>query len=64
MSTDMKRFTVSVTPEIEARLDEIKREEPYKPVSEIMRRLIVLGLDRHDANKNPGKPERDKVYLL
>ncbi len=45
MDTKMKRFTISVTPELENRLDEVKNNE-YWEVSrnEMIQDLIVRGL--------------------
>ena len=41
----MKRFTVSVTPDIEQSLDKLKKEQFYNTTqSEMVRYLIKLGL--------------------
>lgn len=46
MSTDLKRFTISVTPDIEADLDTVKKEHFYKATkNEMIRTLIIKGLD-------------------
>ncbi|MDF2844775.1 MAG: hypothetical protein K0R00_3201 [Herbinix sp.] len=46
MATDLKRFTISVTPEIEAKLDLAKKEYFYKNTqNEMIRSLIVKGLN-------------------
>ncbi len=45
MVTNMKRFTVSVTPDIEQSLDKLKKEQFYNTTqSEMVRYLIKLGL--------------------
>ena len=45
MPTDMKRFMLCVTPEIEAAAEELKKTEFYdKPYSEVFRHLLSLGL--------------------
>lgn len=51
MSTNMKRFSVSLTPDLEKRLDTIKKERFYKNTqTQMIRELIKLGLDsfEHD----------------
>ncbi len=46
MSTDMKRFTISITPDIEQGLNKLKKEQFYdKAQSEMVRYLIKLGLN-------------------
>ena len=45
MSTEFKRFTVSVTPELEKKLDKAKKERYYnQPQSQMVRDLIARGL--------------------
>lgn len=45
MATDMKRFTISLTPELERDLDDLKRREFYnKTQTEMVRHLIEKGL--------------------
>lgn len=45
MSTEFKRFTVSVTPELEKELDRVKKERYYnQPQSQMVRDLIARGL--------------------
>ena len=45
MATTMKRFTISITPEIEAELDSAKKEKFYKQTqSEMIRCLLMRGL--------------------
>lgn len=45
MPTDMKRFMLCITPEIEAGAEELKKTEFYdKPYSEVYRHLLSLGL--------------------
>lgn len=46
MATDLKRFTISVTPDIETDLDRAKKEYFYKTTqNEMIRALIMKGLD-------------------
>lgn len=46
MATKLKRFTISVTSDIEADLDKIKKEYFYKTTqSEMIRTLITKGLN-------------------
>ncbi|MBQ7119851.1 MAG: ribbon-helix-helix protein, CopG family [Oscillospiraceae bacterium] len=45
MSLDVRRFTVSVTPELDRRLDDLKRSRYWHTTqSEMIRDLISLGL--------------------
>jgi hypothetical protein len=45
MATDLKRFTISVTPSMEADLDVAKRERYYKGTqNDMIRDLISRGL--------------------
>lgn len=45
MATDLKRFTVSITPMMETSLDNAKREIYYKDTqSDMIRDLIIRGL--------------------
>lgn len=51
MSTNMKRFSVSVTPDLEKRLDTIKKERFYKKTqTQMIRELIKRGLDSFEHN--------------
>ena len=46
MATDLKRFTISVTPDMEEKLNEVKKEHYYKTTrNDMIRDLIALGLD-------------------
>ncbi|MCL2498212.1 MAG: hypothetical protein FWF06_06355 [Symbiobacteriaceae bacterium] len=45
MATDMKRFTLTVTPETVQYLDELKQKEFYdKPYSAMYRYIIDMGI--------------------
>lgn len=45
MATDLKRFTISVTPNMEAELDSAKKERYYKGTrNDMIRDLISRGL--------------------
>lgn len=46
MATDMKRFTISVTDEMEVRLDRMKQIKYYKTTkNKMIQDLICVGLD-------------------
>ena len=46
MTTNLKRFTISVTPGMEAELDLAKKERYYRGIqNDMMRDLIRRGLD-------------------
>ena len=46
MATDMKRFTISVTDEMEIRIDKIKQLKYYKTTkNKMIQDLICIGLD-------------------
>lgn len=52
MATDLKRFTISVTPEMEERLDKAKQEIYYKDTqNRMIRDLILLGLNAIEGEK-------------
>ncbi|MDE6232923.1 MAG: ribbon-helix-helix domain-containing protein [Lachnospiraceae bacterium] len=52
MSTNLKRFTISITPSMEADLDILKKERYYKVTrNEMIRDLIILGLKSLKAEK-------------
>jgi len=45
MATDMKRFTISVTPEMEKSIEKLKKSEFYnKPYSEMYRYILNAGI--------------------
>ncbi|MGE9959134.1 hypothetical protein [Cloacibacillus porcorum] len=47
MSTELKRFTISVTPEMEKELYEAKKSRYYMDTkNEMIRNLIWMGLDQ------------------
>lgn len=46
MATDMKRFTISVTDDMEERLDRLKQAKYYKVTkNRMIQDLICIGLD-------------------
>ena len=52
MATDMRRFTISVTHNMDMELDEAKRETHYKDTqNEMIRDLIMRGLQNLEAEK-------------
>lgn len=57
MSTEMKRYTISITPTLECALNEIKKEKYcHTTQSEMIRDLIVRGLS---TVKDDGADEMD-----
>ena len=45
MATDLRRFTISITPAMEVDLDKAKKERYYKDTqNEMIRDLIIRGL--------------------
>ena len=53
MATDMKRFTISVTKQMETDLDKIKQEKYYNTTkNKMIQDLIVLGLEVMKKEKN------------
>lgn len=56
MATELKRFTISVTPSMEAELDSAKQERYYKGTqNDMIRDLIARGLATLQAEKAIGK---------
>lgn len=52
MATDMRRFTISVTHNIDMELDKAKREIYYKDTqNEMIRDLIIRGLQNLETEK-------------
>lgn len=52
MATELKRFTISVTPEMESRLDKVKQLYYYKDTqNDMIRELIKKGLQYYEAMK-------------
>ena len=49
--TNMKRMTVSLTDDIVARLEELRKKEAYKSktYSELLRDAIAIGLKKQEA---------------
>lgn len=61
MATDLKRFTISITPEMEADLDSVKQRLYYRDTRNTMiRDLIIRGLEAlkaEEAAKGQGQDE-------
>ena len=52
MATELKRFTISITPEMEKKLDEVKQKIYYKDTRNMMiRELIIRGLASLEAEE-------------
>lgn len=53
MVTNMKRFSISLTPDLEADLDALKKDKFYnRTQSDIIRFLITLGLETFKREEN------------
>lgn len=61
MATDLKRFTISITKNMERSLDNLKKEFYYKDNRNTMiRDLIIRGLESLEREQNEGmKIERN-----
>lgn len=58
MATELRRFTVSITPHLQVGLDAAKKEVYYKDTQAAMiRDLIARGLDTLDALKTENGEE-------
>ena len=52
MATDLKRFTISVTPEMEAELDSVKQAVYYRGTqNDMIRDLINRGLESLNSER-------------
>ncbi len=61
MAMTVRRFTVSVTPEIDRKLDELKQARYWNvPQSEMVRELIILGLLHFEAEE----PQKEKETII
>lgn len=61
LAADMKRIVVTIPPELEKGLDEIKRERFYnKPYSEVYRYIFSLGLKAAEAQKEVTENQRQE----
>lgn len=63
MVTDMKRVTISIPPELEAMVEEIKEDQfSDKPYSEVYRYLFSLGLEMaKEQEKKRNKDGHNRV---
>lgn len=53
MATDLKRFTISVTSELQKKLDKVKQERFYKATqNDMIRELINRGLEALEKESN------------
>ena len=63
MATELKRFTISVTPSMEAKLDSAKQERYYKGTqNDMIRDLIARGLATLQAEKVVGKDGCERAF--
>ena len=59
MATDLRRFTISITPTMEVDLDKAKKERYYKDTqNEMIRDLIIRGLGTLNLEGKVGKNDR------
>lgn len=60
MATTLRRFTISITPSMDADLDAAKKERYYKSTqSDMIRDLISLGLEALKAKNEAENDEHD-----
>lgn len=63
MATELKRFTISVTPSMEAELDSAKQERYYKGTqNDMIRDLIARGLATLQTEKAADKDRCKKTF--
>ncbi len=59
MATELRRFTISITPVMEVALDKAKKERYYKATqNEMIRDLIVRGLGTLNLENEDTKTEQ------
>jgi len=59
VATDLRRFTISITPTMEVDLDKAKKERYYKDTqNEMIRDLIIRGLGTLNLEEGVGKNDR------
>ena len=59
MATKMKRVMVSITPDLEKGLDNVKKEQFYnKPYSEVYRYIFALGLKAASVQEKAAKENK------
>lgn len=62
MATDMRRFTISITHNIDMELDKAKREIYYKDTqNEMIRDLIIRGLQNLETEKAAKENGRERA---
>lgn len=65
MATDLRRFTISVTPTMETDLDRVKKECYYKSTqNEMIRDLIIHGLETLQLNQEENSKDRSVCGLI
>ena len=65
MATDLKRFTISITPSIEADLDAAKKEHYYKSTqSDMIRDLISRGLAALKAENEVENRKCERAFRM
>lgn len=59
MATDLRRFTISITPAMDIDLDKAKKERYYKDTqNEMIRDLIIRGLRTLNLERKPSENDR------
>ena len=62
MSTELKRFTISITPEIESKMDSLKQRLYYRNTrSTMIRDLLLRGLASFEAEEEAAKDKDKKI---
>ena len=62
MATELKRFTISITPEMEADLDSLKQRFYYRNTrNRMIRDLIIRGLASFEAEEEAAKGKKRKA---
>lgn len=61
MATDMRRFTISITPNMDMELDKAKQKIYYKDTqNDMIRDLIMRGLQSLEAEKAAKESKRER----
>ena len=64
MATDMKRFTISVTDEMECQLDKVKQAKYYNTTkNNMIQDLIVMGLEVMQKKMEKEKKKGGEDFL-
>ncbi len=62
MATGMRRFTISITPNMDMELDRVKQEIYYKDTqNDMIRDLIMRGLRSLKEEKSPNENKNERT---